>query len=752
MNKYILQKYCFIFLLLSSLFLLPDYLSGYAAFDGPYPIAGGVGVSDGAIALGDFDHDNDLDLVVTGDRGGTVGHAATYSNQGNGTFIGPVSLGYDVYQSSVALGDVNGNSHIDIIVSGDSGYLHKYVNNGAGHFTGAYIFGEGVQEGSIALGRIDSDADLDLVVVGDHSWDKRFEWYTNNGAGNFYENRNIGTGFFSPSIVLQDLNNDTFPDIVVSGAEFWMGFGTKYLYRYMNDGSGNFTFAENIGTGVCHSSLALGDIDNNGTVDLIAAGDGRLDRYLNDGTGNFGPGQSIGTGVDYCSIALGDINNDNYLDLVVSGSGTLVQYINDGTGNFGAGQSIGPGLNFSSIALGDIDNDNDLDLIVTGEVSSTPSLSIYYNGSSVIVSNQVFQVDIKNIIDDNENDLITWTNITVKSQGWIVSEQYVEIDYLNDHQLVPGWGLQLFTDNKTNIASPEFIGSNDPAGLVNSVSPSSLLAMAWMIKEIKAKPEKPAESPPGQFATSDWHWLRDRRSTDFTNEKDYIVPWNQGGIAWHEAVRQRKPDKAYLYVAAKFENLIGATYRTSRLTFEEFHNPDAPFLPFYIYINKWDDAAPVPNHYTPSWEGWAGEFSGTCTADYGYTGDYHSADHCIRFFFSPDAKGAIVWYEPGTDYNCPSGPGYGYDLTGATKLTFWAKGDAIYTGVFAQIGINSDSCGTIENVDGWGIDTFAVTTTWVKHTIPLGGSMAYVSRGFKVGMWDPGVSAVIYIDDIRYEK
>ncbi|MBN1898398.1 MAG: VCBS repeat-containing protein [Spirochaetes bacterium] len=746
MRRVLVIKFSIVCIL--SLVFLPR-LYGYASFNGPYYITGGVGVCDSSIALSDFDADSDLDLVVTGDRGGVVGHSSTYKNNGNGTFAGPTSLGYDVYQSSVSAGDIDGDNDIDIVVSGDSGYLHKYINNGSGAFAGAYIFGEGVQEGSIALCDIDKDNDLDLIVAGDHAWDKRLEKYINNGSGNFSGPVNIGTGLFSPGIVTGDLDKDNDFDLVVSGAEFWMGFGAKYLYRYRNDGSGNFTFAENIGTGVCHSSLALGDIDGDNDLDLIASGNGRLDRYLNDGTGNFNTGQSIGPGVDFCSIALGDIDNDNDLDLIVSGSGRLDQYINDGTGNFGTGQNIGPGVDFSSIALGDIDNDNDLDLIVTGQVDSTPTLAIYYNGQSTVVTNHVFNIHIKNISDDQPHNMFTWTNISISTSCWKISRQYAQIDYLIDHTLVPGWGLGIFSDNKTNTAFPEYTGSADPAGLVNSSDTSRILAMAWLIKEAKEPPDQPVEGSFGEFSTYDWHWLRDRHSTDFTNEKDYLVPWHQGGIAWHEAVRQRKPEKAYLYIAAKFENLFATTYRTSRLIFEEYHDPEALFLPFYIYINKWEDTNPVPNHYTPAWESWG---VGTCAADFGYTGDYHSSGHCIRLTFSADARGVMGWYEPGTNWSCPSGPGIGYDLTGATKLTFWIKGEAIYSDVIAQIGVAGDSCGTIQNVDGWGIDKLAVTTSWIKHTIPLGGDMSYVSRGFKLGVWDPGTTVVIYLDDIRYEK
>ncbi|MBU1076077.1 MAG: SBBP repeat-containing protein, partial [Spirochaetes bacterium] len=84
---------------------------------------------------------------------------------------------------------------------------------------------------------------------------------------------------------------------------------------------------------------------------------------------------------------------------------------------------------------------------------------------------------------------------------------------------------------------------------------------------------------------------------------------------------------------------------------------------------------------------------------------------------------------------------------------FWIKGDANYNNVIAQIGLAGDSCGTIMNVDNGLDDKFNVTTSWVQHYIPLiGKDMSSVSRGFKIGMWNPIVAANIYVDDIRYEQ
>jgi hypothetical protein len=97
------------------------------------------------------------------------------------------------------------------------------------------------------------------------------------------------------------------------------GGGSK-LYR--NDG-GTFT---DIGAGltdVYYCSLAWGDYDNDGDLDLALAGvssGGRISKvYRNDGAAGFTDIVAGMTGVSNCSFAWGDYDNDGDLDLALAG-------------------------------------------------------------------------------------------------------------------------------------------------------------------------------------------------------------------------------------------------------------------------------------------------------------------------------------------------------------------------------------------------------------------------------------------------
>src|SRR5206468_1505174 len=101
-------------------------------------------------------------------------------------------------------------------------------------------------------------------------------------------------------------------DVALNGVDI----NGKVLSRiYRNDGGSKFT---DIGAGlegVANGSVAWGDYDNDGRLDLLIAGGkvggGKLTLiYRNQGNGNF---TNIGTelpGVEDSSLAWGDYNND----------------------------------------------------------------------------------------------------------------------------------------------------------------------------------------------------------------------------------------------------------------------------------------------------------------------------------------------------------------------------------------------------------------------------------------------------------
>jgi len=148
---------------------------------------------------------------------------------------------------------------------------------------------------------------------------------------------------------------------------------------YLNNGTSdpfNSVNGLDIGSDTSRSSaLALGDVDSDGDLDLVAGNNGLETNqlYLYNGTAspfNGVVGSAIGSNMgDTFSVVLFDLDRDGDLDLV-SGNGNdkaNYLYLNNGTANPFEGVS---GSDFRSnayftrsIVTGDVDSDGDLDIV-----------------------------------------------------------------------------------------------------------------------------------------------------------------------------------------------------------------------------------------------------------------------------------------------------------------------------------------------------------------------------------------------------
>ncbi len=128
-----------------------------------------VGYSNPGAALGDYDHDGDLDLALSGNIPQSA-LGAVYQNSGNGTFTQIPSLLDTLVQGTINWGDVDNDGDLDILQNGSATYgsTQLFLNN-AGVFTNANVSFEGVYSGSAVFGDYDGDGKLDIFVIGDDS-------------------------------------------------------------------------------------------------------------------------------------------------------------------------------------------------------------------------------------------------------------------------------------------------------------------------------------------------------------------------------------------------------------------------------------------------------------------------------------------------------------------------------------------------------------------------------------------------------
>src|SRR6266542_3511755 len=128
----------------------------------------------------------------------------------------------------------------------------------------------------------------------------------------------------------------------------------------------SFGAKTDFGTGDRPRSVAVGDFNGDGTLDLAVANrSGTVSILLGTGTGSCGAKTDFGTG-GASSVAVGDFNGDGKLDLAVANDNTVSILLGTGTGSLGAKTDFGTGSVPASVAVGDFNGDGNLDLAVAG--------------------------------------------------------------------------------------------------------------------------------------------------------------------------------------------------------------------------------------------------------------------------------------------------------------------------------------------------------------------------------------------------
>jgi hypothetical protein len=295
---------------------------------------------------------------------------ATSPSTGSFTAGSPIQFGQELW--SVALGDLDADGHLDMVVADKGGaQVLVWRNQGGGTFAQTPDVYSIPSPSRLALGDLDGDGDLDVVVL--LFYERKVHVLLNQGNGTFSHHATSSTAPVIPRVLsLGDLDGDGDLDLVVHDI-----YKTDILV-YPNAGDGTFDEPAQYTAKDLVGNHALGDVDGDGYLDLVVtlAGSHEIEVFRNRGDGTFESDAAFSAGGQRpIPVAVGDLNQDGFPDLVVGHdlSSTVSVFLNDGNGTFamaGAPYPVGDERDPWWIVLGDVDGDGDVDIVVTSAYAS----------------------------------------------------------------------------------------------------------------------------------------------------------------------------------------------------------------------------------------------------------------------------------------------------------------------------------------------------------------------------------------------
>ena len=292
-----------------------------------------VGSDTAMVSIGNLNGDNLMDLVAANDTSASI--SILFQNSSSpGTFLAAQNFGVGAHPDGIAIGDLNGDGLLDIAVA-DSGLSVLFQNPGVpGTFFPPIRLG--VSCSAVGIGDLNADGRVDLVATATNAGNVSILLQNPAGAGTFFPPQPVAAGFQPINVAIADLNADGRLDLAIANLGTPADPNTASLSVLLNNAAspGSFLAASNYATGARSESVAVGDLNGDGKLDVVVANAGLLGTtgsvsvlFQNPiAPGTFLPAVNRPGTTQPLGVAIADLNGDKLLDIALADEGVRILF------------------------------------------------------------------------------------------------------------------------------------------------------------------------------------------------------------------------------------------------------------------------------------------------------------------------------------------------------------------------------------------------------------------------------------------
>ena len=329
------------------------------------------------VAAADMNNDGKADIIMANSSPPTL---SVMLGAGDGTFQRAIVTNFPSGQSlsSLAIADFNVDGKPDVVTLiqfGGTGSV--LLGRGDGTFQPPINTPVDFQSAGIAIGDFNSDGKPDLAVTSSSFPSAAVSVSLGNGDGTFGPRQSFPVGASPASVAVGDLNVDGKLDVAVANG------GSNSVSALLGNGDGTLLPAINIEVDGSPRSLTITDFDGDQKPDLgvVLSNLDEISILVGNGDGTFLFPLNVAVSQNPVFMASADFNEDKIPDLVVAhsnqfgGAGSISLLLGIGDGSFQAPASYALNGSPTMLDVSDFNGDGFRDVVISQPFLSFSSVS-----------------------------------------------------------------------------------------------------------------------------------------------------------------------------------------------------------------------------------------------------------------------------------------------------------------------------------------------------------------------------------------